>query len=43
MHEFVCQGKFAGSDVRALDITKRLMDYDFHPPTIYFPLIVPRR
>ena len=41
MHEFVCQGKFAGSDVRALDVSKRLMDYDFHPPTNYFPLIVP--
>ncbi len=27
-------------DIRALDIAKRLMDYDFHPPTNYFPLIV---
>ncbi|NMB93226.1 MAG: aminomethyl-transferring glycine dehydrogenase subunit GcvPB, partial [Flexilinea flocculi] len=27
-------------DVRALDVAKRLMDYDFHPPTNYFPLIV---
>jgi glycine dehydrogenase subunit 2 len=27
--------------VRALDIAKRLMDYGFHPPTNYFPLIVP--
>lgn len=27
--------------VRTLDIAKRLMDYGFHPPTIYFPLIVP--
>jgi glycine dehydrogenase subunit 2 len=26
--------------VQALDIAKRLMDYGFHPPTIYFPLIV---
>ena len=41
MHEFVCQGKFEGSDVRALDVSKRLMDYNFHPPTNYFPLIVP--
>ncbi len=40
MHEFVAEGKIAGSDVRALDIAKRLMDYDFHPPTNYFPLIV---
>ncbi len=28
-------------DVKTLDIAKRLMDYGFHPPTIYFPLIVP--
>ncbi len=41
MHEFVCQGRPEGSDVRALDISKRLMDYGFHPPTNYFPLIVP--
>jgi hypothetical protein len=27
-------------DVHALDIAKRLMDYNFHPPTNYFPLIV---
>ncbi|MEL7643742.1 MAG: aminomethyl-transferring glycine dehydrogenase subunit GcvPB, partial [bacterium] len=27
-------------EVRALDVAKRLMDYDFHPPTNYFPLIV---
>jgi len=26
--------------VRTLDVAKRLMDYGFHPPTIYFPLIV---
>ena len=25
----------------ALNIAKRIMDYGFHPPTIYFPLIVP--
>jgi glycine dehydrogenase subunit 2 len=40
MHEFVCQGRIEGSSVRALDISKRLMDYGFHPPTNYFPLIV---
>ncbi|MCL4825536.1 MAG: aminomethyl-transferring glycine dehydrogenase subunit GcvPB, partial [Anaerolineales bacterium] len=40
MHEFVAEGQFEGSDVRALDIAKRLMDYNFHPPTNYFPLIV---
>jgi len=37
MHEFVAEGRFEGSDVRALDIAKRLMDYGFHPPTNYFP------
>ena len=40
MHEFVAEGQFEGSDVRALDISKRLIDYNFHPPTNYFPLIV---
>jgi glycine dehydrogenase subunit 2 len=40
MHEFVAEGRFEGSDVRALDVAKRLMDYGFHPPTNYFPLIV---
>ena len=40
MHEFVAEGQFEGSDIRALDIAKRLMDYKFHPPTNYFPLIV---
>ena len=42
MHEFVMEGKLAGAPhIIALDISKRLMDYDFHPPTNYFPLIVP--
>ena len=41
MHEFVAEGRFEGLDIHALDIAKRLMDYDFHPPTNYFPLIVP--
>ena len=27
--------------VTALDVAKRLMDYGYHPPTIYFPLVVP--
>ncbi|MBP6964584.1 MAG: aminomethyl-transferring glycine dehydrogenase subunit GcvPB [Armatimonadetes bacterium] len=42
MHEFVASAtrqKVRG--VRAADIAKRLMDFAFHPPTIYFPLIVP--
>jgi glycine dehydrogenase subunit 2 len=38
-HEFVLSGE--GLDgVRTLDIAKRLIDYGFHPPTVYFPLIV---
>jgi glycine dehydrogenase subunit 2 len=42
MHEFVMEGKLADAPhIIALDISKRLMDYDFHPPTNYFPLIVP--
>jgi glycine dehydrogenase subunit 2 len=41
MHEFVCQGTVESTGVRALDISKRLLDYGFHPPTNYFPLIVP--
>ncbi len=41
MHEFVAHGDVAGTDVRALDVAKRLIDYGFHPPTNYFPLIVP--
>jgi glycine dehydrogenase subunit 2 len=41
MHEFVCEGRFEGApDVHALDVSKRLIDYGFHPPTNYFPLIV---
>jgi len=41
MHEFVAEGRWTDApSVRALDIAKRLMDYKFHPPTNYFPLIV---
>jgi glycine dehydrogenase subunit 2 len=41
MHEFVVEGVWADApEVHALDIAKRLMDYNFHPPTNYFPLIV---
>ncbi len=42
MHEFVLSGAPAKRelDVRTLDIAKRLLDYGFHPPTIYFPLLV---
>ncbi|MEJ2606007.1 MAG: aminomethyl-transferring glycine dehydrogenase subunit GcvPB [Anaerolineales bacterium] len=42
MHEFVAEGKWDDAPgVHALDIAKRLMDFGFHPPTNYFPLIVP--
>ena len=43
MHEAVFSAKRQqrATGVRALDIAKRLMDYGYHPPTIYFPLIVP--
>jgi glycine dehydrogenase subunit 2 len=42
MHEFVLVGHFEDvPDIGALDISKRLIDYNFHPPTNYFPLIVP--
>lgn len=41
-HEFVAEGHFADAPgIHALDIAKRLMDYGIHPPTNYFPLIVP--
>jgi glycine dehydrogenase subunit 2 len=42
MHECVLTAqKYKKDGVRALDISKRLIDYGFHPPTNYFPLIVP--
>jgi glycine dehydrogenase subunit 2 len=42
MHEFVMSARRAKAQgVRALDIAKRLIDLGYHPPTIYFPLIVP--
>ena len=43
MHEFVLSARRLRREhgVSALDVAKRLMDYGFHPPTIYFPLIVP--
>lgn len=40
-HEFVLEGHFKDVEgIHALDISKRLIDYDIHPPTNYFPLIV---
>jgi glycine dehydrogenase subunit 2 len=43
MHEFVLSARRLRREhgVSALDVAKRLMDYGFHPPTIYFPLVVP--
>jgi glycine dehydrogenase subunit 2 len=42
MHETVLKGQIVGAaGVRTLDIAKRLIDYGIHPPTVYFPLIVP--
>jgi glycine dehydrogenase subunit 2 len=42
MHEFVLTGgpmkKALG--IRTLDLAKRLLDHNFHPPTVYFPLLV---
>jgi glycine dehydrogenase subunit 2 len=41
MHEVVLSGsRQKALGVKTLDIAKRLIDYGFHPPTIYFPLIV---
>ncbi len=43
MHEFVLSARRLKREhgVSALDIAKRLMDFGIHPPTIYFPLVVP--
>ncbi|TML97885.1 MAG: glycine dehydrogenase subunit 2 [Actinobacteria bacterium] len=42
MHEFVLSARTLKREhgISALDVAKRLMDYGFHPPTIYFPLVV---
>ncbi len=39
MHEFVVTGDVAPG-IHTMDVAKRLLDYGFHPPTVYFPLIV---
>ncbi len=42
MHECVFSGRWQKDNgVSTLDIAKRLLDFGYHPPTIYFPLIVP--
>jgi len=41
LHEIVFDDSFqTKKSISTLDIAKRLLDYGFHPPTIYFPLIV---
>jgi glycine dehydrogenase subunit 2 len=41
-HEFVLSGGPMKRDlgIKTLDLAKRLLDYGFHPPTVYFPLLV---
>ena len=43
MHELVLSARNLKRDhgITALDVAKRLMDFGFHPPTVYFPLVVP--
>ncbi|MEZ4814821.1 MAG: aminomethyl-transferring glycine dehydrogenase subunit GcvPB [Bdellovibrionota bacterium] len=42
MHEVVLSDKLQQKNkIKTLDIAKRLLDFGFHPPTVYFPLIVP--
>lgn len=43
MHEFVAtaRGLVREKKVRAMDLAKRLLDYGYHAPTVYFPLVVP--
>lgn len=42
-HEFIITLKTEAKElsITALDVAKRLLDYDFHAPTMYFPLLVP--
>jgi glycine dehydrogenase subunit 2 len=42
MHEFVLSGAPMKRElgIRTLDLAKRLLDYGYHPPTVYFPLLV---
>ena len=47
-HDFICKHEFVlgglkddcDGQVKTLDVAKRLLDIGFHPPTVYFPLIV---
>jgi len=40
LHEVVFSDRDLGGDCHTLDLAKRLIDYGYHPPTIYFPLVV---
>ena len=42
MHEFVLTGgpMKRALGIKTVDLAKRLLDHDFHPPTVYFPLLV---
>ncbi|QEC50773.1 glycine dehydrogenase subunit 2 [Baekduia soli] len=42
MHEFVLSGSPMKKDlgIKTLDLAKRLLDHGYHPPTVYFPLLV---
>jgi glycine dehydrogenase subunit 2 len=42
MHEFVLSGgpMKRALQIKTLDLAKRLLDFGFHPPTVYFPLLV---
>lgn len=40
MHEFVLSDEGLPNDVTTNDISKRILDYGFHSPTVYFPLLV---
>ena len=42
LHEFVLSGgpMKRGLEIKTLDLAKRLLDYGYHPPTVYFPLLV---
>ena len=42
MHEFVLSGRGARDQlgIKTLDIAKRMLDHEVHPPTVYFPLLV---
>ncbi|MCA9322467.1 MAG: aminomethyl-transferring glycine dehydrogenase subunit GcvPB, partial [Planctomycetes bacterium] len=41
LHEVVFSDKNLPNGVITKDLAKRLIDHDFHPPTVYFPIMVP--